>query len=439
MAVISVPQIEALRDKDPQLYEALRKIVEGINRVEDGVNFQRPSPQQVQGGGIAYNLAENNVSSDLNTQANIIATPSSTSPLSYVSSDSVGTSPSVALRVFWNAITFFRPDLSSFQVPASTAMYTGTPAAPTITQAAGGAKAAATVTARVAYVLDSMIIAIGPQASLAVAINNLFTVVAPASLPSWVDGWIPLVSVLPAIAIELPQVDPRTPLAAGVNFVEAAGTARPIATIGATLNAILNTGSVAGTTYNGFAAAVAKGDVAGPLPYNANRVHYPYFDGQLVRWPHGSQSGSDADAALMYGDTHTPLASITGFIMHTQTAVGGGSGSGGGGGCVKKGQLVIPIGGVGAGQEFENFEWVVLEAANGLKLQSTPKQRVMTDEGWKKATSIRQGAWVPTLLGDSKIVRARRVREKGIALHMVVPGSGMYWCNGFQLHNIKPT
>lgn len=130
-------------------------------------------------GGQWYAMLVAGLSSGMNTQGSIIPTPSSLTPFAYVTQDDGVNFPSLIWR--WVTITCYRPDQSFFTIASSAAQWGAVPLAPTLSQAAGGARAAATLFARVAYVKDGMIVGVSKQASLAVLINNTLSLVAPGN------------------------------------------------------------------------------------------------------------------------------------------------------------------------------------------------------------------------------------------------------------------
>jgi hypothetical protein len=130
-------------------------------------------------GGQWYAMLIQGLSSGMNLQGSIIPTPSSSTPFAYATQDDGSAFPTIIWR--WVTITCYRPDASTFNIANSQTQWTAIPLAPVLSQAAGGARAAATLFARVAYVKDGMIVGIGKQNSLAVLINNNLSIAAPGN------------------------------------------------------------------------------------------------------------------------------------------------------------------------------------------------------------------------------------------------------------------
>jgi hypothetical protein len=109
-------------------------------------------------GGQWYAMLTAGLSSGMNTQGSIIPTPSSSTPFAYAAEDD-----------------------GNFVISSSSLQWTAAPLAPVLSQAAGGARAAATLFARVAYCKDGAIVGISKEASLAVLINNTLSIAAPGN------------------------------------------------------------------------------------------------------------------------------------------------------------------------------------------------------------------------------------------------------------------
>ncbi len=85
----------------------------------------------------------------------------------------------------WSAQTLTKPDGSTLSVPVPPAAL----AAPTLSQVAGGTRAALTLFARIALVKDGQYMALSAESSFAVSANNLLKITSPGSVAGY-DGWI---------------------------------------------------------------------------------------------------------------------------------------------------------------------------------------------------------------------------------------------------------
>lgn len=121
----------------------------------------------------------------------------------------------------WAAFTPNRADSSTVSILASSTE--SVPAAPTLSQVAGGALAARTRYARVALVKNGFMHGISAEASLAVSVNNLLQVASPAAVTGY-DGWVPLVgadSNQEQLAVD-GAISIDAPIAFGTNYTEPA-------------------------------------------------------------------------------------------------------------------------------------------------------------------------------------------------------------------------
>lgn len=149
-------------------------------------------------------------------QGSIIPTPLDNTLLSY----SAG-GPGVGdmwLSWSWSGFTIYLPDNTTIAVGASSTL--PVPAAPTLSQVAGGALAGRTRFVRIAYVKNTMIYPVGAEASFVLSANNLLKVTSPAAVDGY-DGWRPLVGA----TADTEFTQPATFIAFGTDWTEPVGGA----------------------------------------------------------------------------------------------------------------------------------------------------------------------------------------------------------------------
>lgn len=174
--------------------------------------------------GFAMGASENNgmtkVSTHLAPQGSTVPTPIALTPFSYNAGGP--TSGDMWIVFTWVAITIYKPDGTTFSVPASTSL--PAPPTPTLSQVAGGALAARTRFVRIGYVKNKMVYRIGAEASIALSANNLLKVTSPASVAGY-DGWIPIVgSAANGEYFQTPNPGSiAVPMAFGSDYTEPAG------------------------------------------------------------------------------------------------------------------------------------------------------------------------------------------------------------------------
>lgn len=142
--------------------------------------------------GFAMGASENNgttkVSTHLAPQGSTVPTPIAATPFSYNAGGP--TSGDMWIVFTWVAITIYKPDGTTFSIPASTAL--PAPPSPTLSQVAAGALAGRTRFVRIGYVKNKMVYRVGAEASIAISVNNLLKVTSPGAVAGY-DGWIPIV------------------------------------------------------------------------------------------------------------------------------------------------------------------------------------------------------------------------------------------------------
>lgn len=226
--------------------------------------------------------------------------------------------------------TVYRADGSTFVLPALSGIQV--PAAPTLSQVAGGALAAHTVFARVALVKDNSMYGISNENSIAVGANNLAKVTSPTAVAGY-DGYVVLASHTTNTEV-LQQINPNQFIAFGTDWTEPT-------------SGIVTTGPVnwsddnAVGTYQGLRIWFFDSGGTG-LAASTKFFFYPTWDqkNQLIRLPFGLTMLPDFGVAsqIQWGDGFVSLAASS-VTLTTPAANGSGGSAGGGGGGGGKQQL----------------------------------------------------------------------------------------------------
>jgi len=161
-----------------------------LDSVADGTSFVRVIPNEKTGAGDAYEITQNGVSSNLNTQASTIPTGVTPNGFSFdQGSPSTGSGDRAWFQISWGGLTVYLPDETTFAVAASSGY--AMPPDPTLSTVSGGTRAATDGRARIAYVREKTIMGISGEASIAIPANNLLKITSPSSNSKY-DGWIPI-------------------------------------------------------------------------------------------------------------------------------------------------------------------------------------------------------------------------------------------------------
>jgi hypothetical protein len=191
------------------------------------------------------------------------------------------------------------------------------------------------------------------------------------------------------------------------------------------------------TTSTGFDTSNFGGFHFIDLAASTTYTLYPYYDGTNVLLSGGPNLGANlANAAVMFLDTHTPLAGSLGFTVTTPAI--GGSGGGGGGGCVMIGSRIFPLGGSATCIPFPNEEWILLEAGDHV-LICTPDHPVISEQrGKMRADQLFRGEMLICDDGGQSLLRAIPLRFKGTKIKAEMAEGHLFWANGILSHNHKP-
>jgi hypothetical protein len=214
-------------------------------------------------------------------------------------SDTFFTFSRSVIKYTWAAQNILRADGSTLAVPASSSLTV--PAAPTLSQVAGGALAARTRFVRIALIKDKAMYGISAESSLAISINNLLKVTAPASVAGY-DGWAVLVGSLTNQEVYVTNSTEGTslaivPLAFGVDWTEP--------TAGVQLSADLSTWAHDNT------AAAVQGIRFWGLSASSAYLFYPAIEvsTNLIHFPGQQLTAVNATAAIKQsGDGQIALA-----------------------------------------------------------------------------------------------------------------------------------
>lgn len=147
------------------------------DNLNDGLNFKR----------VLHVNADNtfHVSTAFNNHGNIPASALVSGAITV----KTGTTSGASMTVVWGGSVGGLMDGSS--IVLGIGGYSA-PGAPTLTQHSGGTRGATTLFVRLALVRDNMILAVGPESSIAVSANNQISVTSPSSVAG-MDGWLPLI------------------------------------------------------------------------------------------------------------------------------------------------------------------------------------------------------------------------------------------------------
>ncbi len=257
------------------------------------------------------------ISSVMNPQGSVPPVAIASSPLNYETNDDGLTPGTAYIRFTWNVFVLKRSDQTDLNVAASSAL--ALPAAPTLSQVAGGALGARTRYARVALVREKMMYAYSNESSLAISANNLLKVASPAAVDGY-DGWIPLIGSGSNNEEMQPSVDPATPIAFGTDWTEPTG--------GATVGSTNKTRCNVDTTQRAVRVWNLGSDVLRHFAPTYRIVK------TLVEFPEGPLSAKTVTAtAKQWGDGMVPLNPLNApFTSLSSPVFGGGGGSGGIGG-----------------------------------------------------------------------------------------------------------
>jgi hypothetical protein len=400
-----------------------------------------------------YGLLIQGSSAGLNQQGSTIPYAATGTPFTY----GTGGTGLPYIKWTWGAITVYRPDGTTFTIASSASMYNMVPPTPTLSQVAGGAKAAATQRVRIAYMKGDLIVAVGPETSLAVLINNVLKITSPAAVAGlrWMDAaggkrrgrgvsadcsfqWDPVWN-------RLHRADCRRALPHHARNRCDAVLRR---CHGCEHFQWLHLGA---QRCCDFTRAALQHD----LSFLPNILQHSKF----VYMPGGCFTGSGAinQPALqaMFSDNCTPLAGGTGMTGITPAASGG-SGGGGGGGCPKKGHHIFAERGKVFGTPYKNKYWVLIRTEEGGVFQVVPRHRWTTKRGlvcaqdlnsessgpdflWVKMRATGEKKWLRVLSADPHLEEAE---AEGV---VVEQEDKLYFCGAPEStcdaegHNLKPS
>lgn len=261
-------------------------------------------------------------------------------------------------RATWTAHDKYRPDGSSYTIPASTSL--ATPPIPTLTSPAGGSLGSRNRYVRIAYVKNFTVFAYGPENPITVPANCLLHVASPPAVAGY-DYWTPLVG--DATNSEVLQPDaygsPGLYVPFGTDWQEVA------------TGCLVGTGTM--VSDDGTAQAFRFWNQA----VSCHRYAIPSWDiaGGLLGVPTQFQTTKDpAWAIKAFADGHD--ADAGGWLDFAIPAAGGSGGGGGGGGCPRKGFFRRPIVHNADVHAFPNLRWSRMVLENGAVSEATPRHAV---------------------------------------------------------------